>query len=107
MVAVGRALMAAPRLLIVDEPSAGLSPVVSRSVFRQLAIVRETGVAILIVEQNTRAALGIADRAAVLVEGRTALQGDARTLLEDRTLGALFLGTAKGRSADTSTSGHQ
>ncbi len=103
MVAVGRALMAAPRLMIVDEPSAGLSPRVSRSVFRQLAQVRASGVAVLMVEQNTRAALETADRGCVLVEGREALQGDSRTLLADRSLGALYLGANRRSPA----SGHE
>ncbi len=105
MVAVGRALMAAPRLLIVDEPSAGLSPLVSRSVFRQLAQVRDTGVAILMVEQNTRAALEVADRASVLVEGREALRGDAQELLADRGLGSLYLGTGSMRAGASGAPG--
>ena len=100
MVAIGRALMSDPQLLIVDEPSAGLSPRISRSVFDQLVRVRETGVAVLMVEQNTRAALSVADRGAVLVEGRNALQGDAHTLLADGTLSSVYLGTARGNRPD-------
>ena len=105
MVAVGRALMASPKLMIVDEPSAGLSPRVTRSVFRQLARVRESGVAILMVEQNTTAALETADRGCVLVEGREALQGDARTLLADQNLGSLYLGTRRPRDGQSGRQG--
>ncbi len=100
MVAIGRALMSNPQLLIVDEPSAGLSPRISRSVFDQLVRVRETGVAVLMVEQNTRAALGVADRGSVLVEGRNALQGNAQTLLADGTLGSVYLGADRRKKPD-------
>ena len=98
MLAIGRALMAAPRLLIVDEPSAGLAPRVAGSVFRQLQRVRDGGVAVLMVEQNTRAALATADRGVILVEGRNALEGEAAVLAADPSLGALYLGAGRRRA---------
>jgi ABC-type branched-subunit amino acid transport system ATPase component len=78
MLAVARALVATPRLLVLDEPSAGLSPLLVGVVFEQLRRVRESGVTILLVEQNVKAALALADRAVVLVEGRERLEGPGR-----------------------------
>ncbi len=98
MVAVGRALMAAPKLLMVDEPSAGLSPKLAQVVFTQLVQVKETGVTILMVEQNARAALQISDRGYVMAEGQEKVHGPAASLLENPEVGALYLG-AKSRLA--------
>lgn len=92
MVAVARALVASPSVLMLDEPSAGLSPLLVGTVFDRLRAVRDTGVTILLVEQNVKAALAIADRAAVLVEGRERLVGPARDLAEDPRLAGLYLG---------------
>ncbi len=92
MLAVARALMTSPRVIMLDEPSAGLSPKLVETVFARIADLRRTGVALLLVEQNTRAALAIADRALILVEGRNAHEGPAADLSADPRLGALYLG---------------
>lgn len=92
MLAVARALLVKPAVLMLDEPSAGLSPKYVADVFAMLARVRESGVSILLVEQNVKAALGLADRAVVLVDGEVRLDEPARPLLGDPRLAALFLG---------------
>ncbi len=98
MVAFGRALMSAPKLLMLDEPSAGLSPKLAQTVFAQLRDIRDSGVTILVVEQNARAALKVSDRGYVLAEGRERMQGSANELLDNPEIGALYLG-AKSRLA--------
>ncbi len=98
MVAVGRALMSSPKLLMLDEPSAGLSPKLAQVVFGQLRRIRDAGVTILIVEQNAKAALGISDRGYVLAEGRERIHGSAAELLDSPEIGELYLG-AKSRLA--------
>lgn len=92
MLAVARALMAAPRVLLLDEPSAGLSPKLVDDVFGRLAAIRADGLAIVLVEQNVRAALRIADRALVLVEGRNRHEGPAAALAASPELAALYFG---------------
>ena len=92
MLAVARALMTRPRLLLLDEPSAGLSPKLVGEVFARLHAVRAQGLAILLVEQNVRAALRIADRALVLVEGRNRHEGAAAVLAADPDLAGLYFG---------------
>jgi branched-chain amino acid transport system ATP-binding protein len=94
MLAVARALVASPSVLMLDEPSAGLSPKLVGVVFERLRAVRDTGVTILLVEQNVKAALALADRAVVLVEGRERLEGAARDLADDPRMAALYLGQA-------------
>ncbi|MDX7950631.1 ABC transporter ATP-binding protein [Lichenihabitans sp. Uapishka_5] len=94
MLAVARALVASPRVLMLDEPSAGLSPLFVSDVFARLRTIRDTGVAIVLVEQNVRAALKVADRALVLVEGRNRHEGPAKTLADDPAIAALYLGGA-------------
>lgn len=94
MLAVARALVASPTVLMLDEPSAGLSPKLVGVVFERLRAVRETGVAILLVEQNVKAALALADRAVVLVDGRDRLEGTAATLAGDPRMTGLYLGAA-------------
>src|SRR3546814_568533 len=98
MVAVARALMSNPQVLMLDEPSAGLSPKLVGIVFAKVREVRETGVTILIVEQNAKAALAISDRGYVLAEGRDRVNGDARELLENPEVGELYLGVRRGLS---------
>ena len=92
MLAVARALIVGPRVLLLDEPSAGLSPMLVETVFAKLTEIRRTGVTIVLVEQNARAALAIADRAYVLAEGRNRHEGRARDLADDAKIAALYLG---------------
>ena len=94
MLAIARALIVAPKALLLDEPSAGLSPKFVEDVFARLAEIARGGVAIVLVEQNTRAALALAHRAYVLVQGRNRYEGDAKQLAAQGDLGALFLGQA-------------
>jgi branched-chain amino acid transport system ATP-binding protein len=92
MLAVARALLVGPLVLMLDEPSAGLSPKLVDAVFARLAEIRKTGVTIVLVEQNARAALAIADRAYILVEGRNRHEGRAASLAGDPAVAALYLG---------------
>jgi len=92
MLAIGRALMARPRLLMLDEPSLGLAPLIVREVLQTVARLRETGVSVLLIEQNARAALQIADRGYVLEMGAIALHGPAEALLHDRRIIDTYLG---------------
>lgn len=92
MLAVARALIVHPRVLMLDEPSAGLSPKFVEMVFARLAEIRRAGLTIVLVEQNAKAALAIGDRAYVLVEGREAHEGQARTLWDDPVIAELYLG---------------
>jgi branched-chain amino acid transport system ATP-binding protein len=92
MLAIGRALMARPRLLLLDEPSLGLAPIVVEDILARLSQLRAEGVTILLVEQNARAALKVADRAYVLETGRIILSGKAADLLQDRQVTRAYLG---------------
>jgi len=92
MLALGRALMATPRLLMLDEPSLGLAPLIIREIFRIIASLRETGVSILLVEQNARAALETADFGYVLETGEIVHSGAASDLMHDPKLIATYLG---------------
>ncbi len=92
MLAIARALMARPKLLLLDEPSLGLAPIVVEAIMSTLAQLRDEGLTVLLVEQNARAALKIADRAYVLETGRIILSGPARELLADRQVTRAYLG---------------
>jgi branched-chain amino acid transport system ATP-binding protein len=85
-----------PKLLLLDEPSAGLSPKAAAELFRVLVQIRQSGVGVVLVEQNVRAALAAADRAYVLVEGCNRREGSASDLAKDPEIGALYLGAAPG-----------
>jgi branched-chain amino acid transport system ATP-binding protein len=92
MVAMGRALMSHPRLLLMDEPSMGLAPILVERSFEIIQQVHESGVAMLVVEQNANMALSIADRGYVLSTGRLVLEGPAKELLADEDLRKAYLG---------------
>jgi branched-chain amino acid transport system ATP-binding protein len=92
MLAVARALLVAPKMLMLDEPSAGLSPKLVEMLFGKLSEIRDGGVTVLLVEQNARAALSIADRAYVLAEGRNRHAGPAARLKDDPDLWRLYMG---------------
>lgn len=103
MLAIGRALMAKPTLLMLDEPSLGLAPLIVREIFRIIAELRRRGVSILLVEQNARAALQLADYAYVLESGRIAMHGEAQSLAGDPRIIESYLGLAGKHQAMLST----
>ena len=92
MLAIGRALMSAPRLLLLDEPSSGLAPKAVAEVFRKIGLLRERGTTLLLVEQNVSAALKIADRGYVLEVGQVVLEGTSEELLANRDVQRAYLG---------------
>ena len=92
MLAMGRALMAKPSLIMMDEPSTGLAPLIVKSIFRVIIRLREEGNTVLLVEQNAKAALSIADRGYVLETGKIILQGAAEDLLQNRDVQRAYLG---------------
>ena len=92
MLAMGRALMSKPKLLLMDEPSMGLAPILVERSFEIIQQVHQSGVAMLVVEQNANVSLSIADRGYVLSTGRVVLEGKARDLLEDEDLRKAYLG---------------
>jgi branched-chain amino acid transport system ATP-binding protein len=93
MLAVGRALMSRPQLLMCDEPSLGLAPVIVKNIFKILRQINQSGVSILLVEQNVRAALDLAQRAYIIETGRVTGHGEADRLLDDDRVKAAYLGT--------------
>jgi branched-chain amino acid transport system ATP-binding protein len=101
MLAISRGLMASPRLLLLDEPSLGLAPLLVRQIFEIIAALRREGRTILLVEQMARLALRAADRAYVLVQGRIALEGPAEELLAHPDVVRGYLGRATARGNDT------
>src|SRR5438034_11411161 len=92
MLAIGRALMARPRTLLLDEPTEALAPKMVEELFRRILAVRDSGVAVLLIEQHAKKALGIADRGVVLVAGRKAMEGTGREILANESLKGVFLG---------------
>ncbi len=98
LLAIGQALMARPQVLLLDEPTAGLSPQVAQDLFALVCQIRDSGMAVLMVEQNALDALRVSDRAYVLVDGQNHAQGQAAALADDPQIRALFLG---GRVATT------
>jgi branched-chain amino acid transport system ATP-binding protein len=92
MLAIGRALMAEPRFLLLDEPSLGLAPRMARTIFDAMPVFRDRGLTVLLVEQNARAALQISDRAYVMETGRVVMEGPAQELLNQREVQRAYLG---------------
>jgi branched-chain amino acid transport system ATP-binding protein len=92
MLAIGRALMGAPKLLMLDEPSLGLAPIIVADIFRTIGELRASGVSVLLVEQNAQAALQIADRAYVMELGEFILHGPAKDVAADARVAASYLG---------------
>jgi branched-chain amino acid transport system ATP-binding protein len=99
MLAIGRALLRRPRLLMLDEPSLGLTPEISKLVFGALVEISKAGTTILLVEQNARLALQIAHRAAILEAGRIVLQGTPQELAENEDVRDVYLGVAAAAGA--------
>jgi branched-chain amino acid transport system ATP-binding protein len=99
MLAIGRALMARPKLIMMDEPSMGLAPLIVKDIFSIIKKLRDEGNTVLLVEQNAKAALGIADRGYVLETGRIVLEENAEDLLSNRDVQRAYLG----RDLDTET----
>jgi neutral amino acid transport system ATP-binding protein len=95
MLAMGKALMLEPRLLLLDEPSAALSPILVNNVLEQIKLINQSGTAILLVEQNAKKALEMADRGYVLESGRDRFEGRGIDLLNDPKVGELYLGAGK------------
>ena len=92
MLAMGRAMMSAPKLVVMDEPSMGLSPILVKEVFTIIQGMHDEGITILLVEQNAKMALSIADRAYVLENGKIAMSGTANDLLDDENVRRAYLG---------------
>jgi branched-chain amino acid transport system ATP-binding protein len=101
MLALGRALMGRPRLLMLDEPSLGLAPRIVRDIFRTIVGLRQQGTSLLIVEQNARAALQVADHGYVIEQGRVVLEGPAKTLRTDPRVVASYLGGERESTRET------
>ena len=95
MLAIARALMASPKVLLLDEPSLGLAPLIIKDIFKTLQEIRAEGTTILIVEQNALAALKIADYGYVLELGKISVQGPAQELIRDERLVEAYLGNKK------------
>lgn len=95
MVALARALMSSPRLLMLDEPSLGVAPLVTKLIFERLAEMKRLGTTILLVEQNVKLALALSDRAYVLRTGRVALEGEAHALIDDPRVFQAYLGVSE------------
>ncbi len=92
MLATGRALMCNPKMMLMDEPSMGLSPILVKSIFHIIGTLHEAGITLLLVEQNAKMALSVADRAYVLETGHIAMEGKASALLEDDRIRKAYLG---------------
>ena len=98
MLAVGRALMGRPKLLMMDEPSLGLAPIVVQEIFRIIRRISEAGTTVLLIEQNANMALHVADRAYVIENGQILMEGTGQELLEDEKVREAYLGSTGGKS---------
>jgi len=96
MLAIGRALMSKPEMLLLDEPSLGIAPILVKAIFKRIKEIAESGVTVLLVEQNAKAALKLADRGYVLEVGKIVMSGPARELLASETIQDAYLGKSKG-----------
>ena len=92
MVAIGRGLMALPGLLMLDEPSLGLAPILVKSIFDTLRVIADTGTTVLLVEQDVNHSLSLSDRGYVLEHGRVALEGPAKELMDNKHIKSAYLG---------------
>jgi branched-chain amino acid transport system ATP-binding protein len=101
MLAIGRALMSRPKLLMLDEPSMGLAPIVVKTIFKTIKALKEKGMTILLVEQNARSALAVSDRAYVLETGSIMLEGSASEMLNNHDVQRAYLGKEYSSIADT------
>jgi branched-chain amino acid transport system ATP-binding protein len=97
MLAIGRALMGRPKLLLTDEPSLGLAPLIIKEIFKTVETLRQQGLTILLVEQNIRVALDVADRGYVMQNGKITLQGDCEQLAHSELVAAAYLGKQHGQ----------
>jgi branched-chain amino acid transport system ATP-binding protein len=104
MLAIGRALMARPSLIMLDEPSMGLAPLIVKDIFHIIVKIRDEGSTVLLVEQNARSALKIANRGYVLEVGRIVLQGTSEELLANRDMQRAYLGRDVGAETERRTS---
>ena len=107
MLAIGRALMLRPKVLLLDEPSMGLAPIIIDEVFRQLAALKGRGLTMLLVEQLAYRALAVADHGYVIEHGRIEVQGSAAQLRGDPRVQAAYLGRVSGRPVVTTTTSRQ
>ena len=107
MLAIGRALMAGPRLIMLDEPSMGLAPIIVKTIFEVLARLRDMGKTILLVEQNAKAALRIADRGYVMETGQIILEESAAELLNNKDVQRAYLGKEYKSIADLGEQGER
>lgn len=99
MLAIGRGLMNRPRLLFLDEPSLGLSPILVKEIFQIIQTIRKAGVTILLVEQNARMALAISSMGLILENGRFVMKGKSKELMEDRDVREFYMGIRSEESA--------
>jgi branched-chain amino acid transport system ATP-binding protein len=107
MLAMGRALMGAPKLLMLDEPSLGLAPIIVADIFRTIGELRAAGVSVLLVEQNAQAALQIADRAYVMELGEFVLSGSAKDIASNQRVAASYLGFQHEGASEISGRSHK